>query len=125
MKIFNSFGQEEKINFVDENNVFVGFDMIQRCCEDFGYFITDKIYKKIIKNLPVPSIENFNFDTTFFEKHTFRIHESEDKSEEIVIFKLIDKNNKELYLHLYNYHNGYYMHGFSVSKKERIREGAI
>ena len=35
MKIFED---NIKVNFVDENNVFVGYDMRQSCCEQAGYF---------------------------------------------------------------------------------------
>ena len=29
------------INFVDENNVFVGYDLEQQCCEEADWFFTD------------------------------------------------------------------------------------
>jgi len=35
MKIFlNEKELETKINFVDDNNVFVGYDLTQQCCEN-------------------------------------------------------------------------------------------
>ena len=30
----------EKINFIDENNVFVGYDLGQNCCENASWFIS-------------------------------------------------------------------------------------
>lgn len=48
MKIFErSFDKRtvysNRINFVDENNVVVGYDFSKNCCEDFGYFFTQDI----------------------------------------------------------------------------------
>ena len=40
MKIFD--GDFDKVNFVDENNVFVGYDLLQDCCEDANWFIADR-----------------------------------------------------------------------------------
>lgn len=40
MKIFES-KDECKINFVDENNVFLGYSMGQDCCEYAEWFISD------------------------------------------------------------------------------------
>jgi len=42
MRIFEKDG---KINFVDENNVIVGFDYSACCCEQFGYIIADQMIK--------------------------------------------------------------------------------
>jgi hypothetical protein len=41
------FEADYKINFVDKNNVFVGFDYSSNCCERFGYYIGIEIPKKI------------------------------------------------------------------------------
>ena len=38
MKIFERDG---KINFIDKNNVLVGFDYSRSCCEDFGWFVAE------------------------------------------------------------------------------------
>ena len=45
MKIFE--GKEsswsDKVNFVDGNDVFVGYDLGQCCCENADWFISEKI----------------------------------------------------------------------------------
>ena len=46
MKIFNKLeknGWGRKVNFVDENNVVLGYDMSQDCCERAGWFIAEYI----------------------------------------------------------------------------------
>ena len=53
MKIFNKTGNwENKVNFVDENNVVLGYDMEQCCCEDAGWFISDNEETTTVSSLP-------------------------------------------------------------------------
>lgn len=83
MKIFE---KEDRVNFIDENNVLVGFDIYQCCCEDFGWFI-DQEKSKTIKEHTNIDVSNYVFDTNFFEKI-----ENCDEYEGggIVIFKLVN-----------------------------------
>lgn len=115
MKIFTpTSGGNSKTNFVDENNVFVGFDTSQSCCEDAGYFFT--------KTKPVPDVEiidadkidgddfpGYNFDTSFNEGELYPDHDGGGS----VTFRLID-GESEMFLTLYNHHNGYYEHGWEM-----------
>jgi len=103
MKIFEENG---KINFVDKNNVFVGFDYCCYCCEDFGYHIDNK---EIIKE-DITRVEE-KYDDSILNDYIFDTNYYEDTGE-VAIFKLTSNNKQDLYLHLYNYHNGYYSHGF-------------
>ena len=32
-----------KVNFIDVNDAFVGFDYTQDCCEDFGYYMAPTV----------------------------------------------------------------------------------
>ncbi len=109
MKIFE---KNSKTNFVDDNNVLVGFDSSPFCCENFGWFInTSK--SEIILEVKEIEIKGFQFDTTFFEK----ILSFENGN--IAIFRLV-KKDKELFLHLYNMHNGYYSHGFKMFIEDKV-----
>lgn len=45
MKIFDKDG---KVNFVDENNVIVGYDTNQHCSEHAGWFIASVMLKENI-----------------------------------------------------------------------------
>lgn len=109
------FEKNKKINFVDENNVFVGYDTEQKCCENAGWFISNekkvKVYD-IIENKKDYDIEKYYFDKDFFEEITRTDCRIDKKRNNLVIFKLISPNLPTLYLHLYNHHNGYYSHGF-------------
>ena len=77
MKIFK---QKTKTNFVDENNVLVGFDTEEQCYEDFGYVLTETMPSDIQYNPTVHKyvpngvlcndidLSGFVFDTSFFQE---------------------------------------------------------
>lgn len=120
MKIFEdmkgSWG-DRKVNFVDENNVFVGYEMIQQCCEHAGWFIADEISEDTITQSEVSEFQGWVFDVEFFKKIE-RKEEVErwekgklNDDGEMVIFRLV-KGDQEKFLHLFNCHNGFYYHGF-------------
>jgi hypothetical protein len=115
-----------KVNFVDDNNVLVGYDFAGNCCENFGWYIYDKVghtngedpvfSDSINEKALNESLKEWTFDTAFFDRLT------NDKSydeENIAVFRLVNGDN-ELFLHLYNSHNGYYHHGFDFSKDGTI-----
>jgi hypothetical protein len=116
-----SFGN--KINFIDNNGVLVGFDFDQHCCESFGWFVSDSIVETREKQAEFqegnaehyePGLEDYRFDHDFFKN----INDiQDDEGGGTVVFRLlsaVDGNNPK-YLHLYNHHNGYYQHGFNFS----------
>ena len=105
----------EKVNFIDDNNVFVGFDYNGKCCESFGYFLT--------RTKPIPDVETadadkiegedfpgYNFDTAFNEGELYPNHDDCGGS---VTFRLANGSD-EMFLTLYNHHNGYYGHGWGM-----------
>ena len=120
MRIFRS---GYKVNFVDTNDVLVGYDFGEQCCERFGYFFSDvpppcvedsgpPNYKMPDENEP-EDLADFCFDKNYF-----------NNSEELATFRLIGP--RQLYLSLYNIHNGYYSHGFEMSVGgEIIRDGKL
>jgi hypothetical protein len=118
MRIFDSAEgrfSHKAINFVDENNVLVGFDMSQDCCESFGWYIRTEPtpYVRDLSNTEnsPPNIEAYNFDPEYCEE----IESSSLDAGGEVVFRLTADNLPDLFLHLYNSHNGYYSHGFTVS----------
>lgn len=127
-----TFEQDGKINFVDDNNVFVGFDYQQDCCESFGYYLTkeipqrpagdkyeDRYWSPTGLTLTDKDTKGYRFDTTFFKRLTNEEMYTEDGG--AVCFRLTKTDNRakngvlELFLTLYNSHNGYYGHGFTVT----------
>lgn len=121
--------KDGKINFVDDNNVLVGFDSYQSCCENFGWFISEiaTINKPEGDSIVPTDLDNFIFNTGYFAE--FKVNEYSDV-ENCVIFKLKTKEdswkNKNYYLHLFNSHNGYYSHGFAFENgNEIIKSGSL
>lgn len=110
MKVFE---KSSKINFVDENNVFVGYDTHQSCCENADWFISRGKINKAFNN----GAGKFNYNLTnyVFDASYFEIVDAVDCNEGgMVRFRLTSKNEEDLYLHLFNAHNGYYGHGFTM-----------
>lgn len=107
-----------RLNVIDENNVVVGFDYTQDCCEDFGYYFTLKEPVKYTYN-DEPKL-TFNHDEYFFDtsyhKNALDLDEYGDEygDGEACSFKLVNKKEAEVFLVLYNCHNGYYGHGFDM-----------
>jgi hypothetical protein len=120
MKIFDSVGKwASKVNFVDENNVLVGYDMTQRCCEraDWGLYRSldgvpdhDKKVEEDEKEL-----EEYVFDPTWSDCGSF------DYGGSWVAFRLKRPQVEGfLYLVLSNCHNGYYSHGFTLEVDGKV-----
>lgn len=124
MKIFDQVEPwPSKVNFIDENNVVLGYDMEGQCCESFGWFITSTIRTKVPKKTPpVPThLNSWRFDTKFFKQ----IEIGKWGDETILVFRII-RGKQSKYIHLYNCHNGYYAHGFEFAVGEKkIKEGCI
>lgn len=118
-----------KLNIVDSNNVFVGYDYEQGCCEYFGY--------GFVKELPIaygydspdikyfdPDLSEYVFDISFFKDDFDCLDEYEGGG--MCAFKLTGDSLPYIYLILYNYHNGYYRHGFEMKKNnEELYSGSI
>jgi hypothetical protein len=124
MKLFED---ENSWNWVDENNVVLGFRNSSRCCEQFGYRYftkepTDDISLKD-EEARIDSLDDFVFDTSY----CIFLHNSSSDCGGYVAFRIVNKNtNETIYLTIYNHHNGWYSHGFQFKYKDRIiREGIL
>jgi len=122
MKVFISGSWWSKVNFVDENNVCLGYDLSQNCCENADWFISDKVETKIIKRTEdAPDLNGFVFDCDFFQK----IEGDEFEDGGMAVFRIKSKT-AEKFIHIYNAQNGYYSHGFNLKVSgEVLREGEI
>lgn len=120
------FDRDGKMNWVDSNNVFVGFDDEGSCCEVWGagfYDSLDGFTQAVDIDLTVDN--NWVFDTTFYVTDAY--YDFIDRSSEAVCaaFRLVD-GDKAIYLVIWNDHNGYYAHGFNFCNGDTvIVEGAL
>lgn len=105
------FVKGRKVNFVDDKNRLIGFDNEDDCCAHGGWFISlVKITEKLSKHDQDAPREYpaYSFDTDFFEE----IETDDVDDGGLVLFKLVADGHPDLFLHLYNCHNGYYGRGF-------------
>lgn len=113
-----------KVNFVDENNVLVGFDNHDDCCAQGGWFIADTKEAWLHKDFKEEAMEfpGFVFDAAYFKELDVPKEEYEGGA---VQFRLV-KDGEQKFLTLYNFHNGYYSRGFEMSHgKEALRNGLV
>ena len=109
MKIFEV---NDSVNFVDENNVLVGYETDQHCCEDAGWFLAHQPTE--YSRDDVDSVDVKPEDYTF-EPHYVQERSGGDLNDgTMMIFKLVHPTKSDLFLHIYNAHNGYYGHGFKT-----------
>lgn len=122
MKIFLRDGCS--VNFVDSNNVFLGYNLGQCCCENADWFISDKPESKSdagSNEISSEELEGFVFDTSYFEEVTDGYFDGGG----MVIFRMV-RGQEERFIHLYNIQNGYYGHGFEfVVDGKKVQEGGI
>lgn len=102
-----------RINFIDKNDAFVGFDYSSCCCEDFGYYITD-VVTAVYPDDDL-SLEGFWFDTSVEPMYAESGQDAWGDEDGALAFRCINENGAVRYLHLYNHHNGYYSHGWNTS----------
>ena len=134
------FERNDKHNFVDVNNVYVGYDSGQLCCEHANWFISDndtpeKTYdcedpydceafdRSTIDKLKYKSEQEISLlDKYVFDVHYFKEVKLKELNCNLAIFKLNCDNLPSLYLYLFNCHNGYYSHGFEMKITDEYSE---
>jgi len=128
MRIFHkSESWSDKINFIDENNVVMGYDLSESCCEHADWFISDKqafepIARENTEDGTPEDMPGWNFDRSFF-REIENISVFDEGS--MVIFR-ITKGDSEKFIHIFNCHNGYYHHGFEFSDNGiTIKQGSV
>lgn len=116
------------LNVVDDQNNFVGYSLEDDFCAVGGWFIDDKEHASVAYDEKIEHLQSqvefpeYVFDETYFKETSI-----EDGG--MIIFKLKDfswnkKKKPDLYLHLFNLHNGYYAKGFKCTFGEK-REGSL
>lgn len=121
------FCRGDKFNWVDDNNVLLGFDNSLQCCENFGHLYHTSLEDPTSTvSLTDAELDKFNFDPSFRACGLFSYLKDLDYPNTFTV----RLNNKEadsfIYLTLYNSHNGYYTHGFSFDKgKTTLHRGEL
>jgi len=135
------FEQFEKVNFVDSNNVFVGYGLGQDCCEYADWFIDTKIHDRVVTSIFDENLVDYDelklkthkerrdLKGFVFDKDFYRIIESKDNdcgldAGGMAVFRIV-KGEAEKFIHIFNCHNGYYAHGFEFGEKHIIQDGSL
>ncbi len=119
-----------KVNFIDEDNVILGYELEQSCCENTFWTISTEpdggnpLYRGDDSESQEIELEGYRFDPEFFQKE-----ENEGEECYAAIFKLVGPRYladalPDLYLRLENHHNGYYSHGFTF-RGGRVIQGIL
>lgn len=117
------FDRDGKVNFVDRNNVILGYDMNQNCCEGAGWFIADTPQKDPLgeDSEGVLDLKEFVFDTAFFKEVGGDYFDQGG----MAIFRIVN-GSSEKFIHIFNSHNGYYGHGFEFAiGGQEVIEGTL
>jgi hypothetical protein len=123
MRIFET-PKNGKINFVDLNDTYVGMDYTDYCCENFGFFFTrEKPSPTTTKTEAVP-VEDLDLEPYFFDSYFAKFGCSMGTDGGMAFFRL-RANEETLYLCLYNHHNGYYSHGFTMKQGGEDGESVV
>lgn len=126
-QIFNcGGGWDTKVNFVDSNNVLLGYDLGQSWCENAFWSVgqnkdgSDPLHKGDEEKHGLIPLDGYEFDPKFLERE-----DNEDGESYVAIFKLVNYDDKpDLFIRLENHHNGYYSHGFTF-KTDKIVEDSL
>ena len=106
------FERDDKVNFVDENNVFLGYDLEQDYCEHADWFVADTPQEgwPETEREGIPDLKGFAFDPAFFKQ----VDCGEFDGGGMAIFRIVN-GETEKFVHIFNWHNGYYGHGFDFT----------
>lgn len=112
------------INFIDENDVYVGWDDNASCCEDVGYAISDEPdtpYEVLAEQSSADGdLTGFVFNIIPGMSSVNEVYcDCLDGGGQISI-EIVHPEKGIKYLHLYNAHNGYYGHEYLFAKGEYI-----
>lgn len=126
MKVFDSSNTQwdTKVNFVDLNNVVVGYDMSYHCCENAGWSIRSELPTVACDEHPTAAeLEPYYFDRSFTP---VEVEGGDYDGGGSISWRLVAEDLPPLYLTLFNSHNGYYSHGFTLAVDgATVREGDL
>ena len=107
-----------KVNFIDTNNVILGYDLGQDCCEHAFWTISETldganpIHQGDNEAPQEIELDGYCFDPEFCQRA-----DNDGAEQYVATFKLVHRafgvTKPDLYVRLENHHNGYYSHGFT------------
>jgi hypothetical protein len=114
-----------KVNYVDEDDRFVGYDIGRNCCESFGHCVSTDT-KMSDYDGPANKIEVELGPYRFAdEEPTLKATRCEFDRGGTLFFRIEAEDLPDLYVAIWNYHNGYYAHGFTSFAEGEWSSGCL
>ena len=120
MKVFTTDNSpwNAEVNYVDKNNRVLGYSMSQDCCEIFGHCVLAK--------LPAPEGEpdDHALPDSVLEPYSFSpeapapLPSRRADEGSVLAFRIVADGLPDLWVVIWNFHNGYYSHGWEFDGKE-------
>ena len=136
MKVFtpDTLPWRGKVNYVDKNNRVLGYSMAQDCCEIFGHCILAELPASTSDPsehaLPDSVLEPYSFspeNPVEFPDSVLGPYSPENPVElpatsggegGMLAFRIVADGLPNLWVVIWNFHNGYYSHGWEFDGKE-------
>lgn len=113
MRVFDGKPWPGKVNYVDDANKVVGFDSEQSCCENFGHGVFQVIPESTDVSQYDVNIEPYRF----VDAPPTPCLVSSDCGGGLA-WRIVAPGLPDLFVVIWNHHNGYYSHGFKAWNKE-------
>ena len=107
------FQGKSSVNYVDKNDRYVGYEIEVCCCESFGEGIFSAPPDKV--EFEENCLDDIDLDSyCFVDEPPVRILPSEHGEDNggAIAWRIVSPTGKDLWITFWNYHNGYYAHGF-------------
>jgi len=125
-----------RINFIDKNDYYLGFDTEQDCCEDFGWAVYRKGEgnRETLLTMGTDTVgindsellEGYTFPNNYMYEDGSFGDEYEDDYGSYVVFLAIHPTEPDVYICFTNSHNGYYYHIWDFKHNNQvINDGEI
>jgi hypothetical protein len=110
-----------KVNYVDENNRFVGYDLEPLCCEDAYHGCVPKdcldrlsaadSSESVLELIALHNVSDLS-GFSFVDEPFIELSNKADIYSDFFAFRVIDAGGNELFVVIGNCQNGSYSHGF-------------
>ena len=112
----------DKINWIDQNNVVFGYDDYQECSEYWGWGVYDPETGEKVAEDPAGLPYHFDFEAGARADEP-RIFSDEHPDDTVQVTLVNDDDpTKTLIFECFNCHNGYYYHDFSFKRLEDMNK---
>lgn len=105
----------DKINYVDSNNRVLGFSVERSCCEHFGHAVTKSIPRKDEDLKDYTGFSDADLEPyEFVDEPHINVEGLSHENGGTIALRITAKGQQDLFVVIWNHHNGYYSHGFNT-----------